>query len=465
MNRGLFGRRGIRPVAHAAGAAPGEPRQAATGATVPGRDMREATGLRRTFKALGNRNYRLFWIGQLLSQTGTWMRQTAQGWLVLQLTGSALALGLVTAMQFVPILLFSLFGGVLADRLPKRRTLLITQSVMCLQATALAVLTATEQVRLVHLYVLSAILGLAMAVDNPTRQAFVSELVGPDDLPNAVALNSTVFNATRVVGPAVAGVLIAVAGIGLPLALNAVSYLAVIGMLAVLRSEDFFVGRARARSGMLSAIGEGVRFAVRTPDTALILLLMGVLGIFGYNFSVILPLLARDVLQTGPAGFGMLTSAMGAGSLVAALGLAHRGRASRATLLAGAAGFSVLLAASALSRLWILTLPLLAALGLCSIVFTATANTRLQLLTPPELRGRVLSIYMLLFAGTTPLGGLIVGALADHQGVQRAIVELGAICGAGVIAALLYARAMRARLAPDVVRDEGGGRKAAPAGP
>ncbi len=409
------------------------------------------TGFRRTFHALGNRNYRLFWLGQLLSQSGTWMRQTAQGWLVLQLTGSAFALGLVTAMQFIPILLFSLFGGVLADRLPKRRTLLVTQSVMLVQATALAVLTTTGQVRLGHLYVLSAVLGLAMAIDNPTRQAFVSELVGPDDLPNAVALNSTVFNATRIVGPAVAGVLIAAAGVGLPFTVNAVSYLAVLGGLLLMRPGEFFSGRVRARAGVFSEIGEGLRYAVRTPDTALILLLMGVLGIFGYNFSVILPLLARDVLHTGPAGFGTLTSAMGVGSLLAALGLAYHGRASRRTVLAGAAGFSLLLVAAALSRVWLLTLPLLAALGFCSIVFTATANTRLQLLTPPELRGRVLSIYMLLFAGTTPLGSVIVGILADHQGVARAIVELGGICALGVIVALLYLRATRARLAPDGV--------------
>lgn len=394
----------------------------------------------RTFRAFTHRNYRLFWFGQLVSQTGTWMRTTANSWLVLQLTGSAFALGTITAMQFLPILLFSLFGGVLADRLPKRRTLLVTQSIMCAQAIAVALLTATGRVQMVHLYLLTGVLGCALAIDNPTRQAFVSELVGPDDLANAVALNSSVFNATRIIGPSVAGLLIAVAGLAWPFGLNAASYLAVLGMLALMRPGEFHTGKRRARSGVFREIGEGLRYAATNADALLIFLLMGVLGIFGYNFTVVLPLIARDVLGTGPAGFGALTSAMGIGSLAAALGIAYYGRATRRTLLAGAAGFSLLLGAVALSRLWAVTMPLLVALGCCSIVFTATANTRLQLLAPPELRGRVMSIYMLLFGGTTPLGGLIVGSLAERQGVRRALLEVAGVCALGVVAGLLYAR-------------------------
>jgi MFS family permease len=407
------------------------------------------SSITRTFRALGHRNYRLFWTGQLVSQTGTWMRTTANAWLVLQLTGSALALGAITAMQFLPILLFSLFGGVLADRLPKRQTLLVTQSIMCGQAVAVAVLTATGQIQMSHLYILTGILGCALAIDNPTRQAFVSELVGPDDLPNAVALNSSVFNATRIIGPSVAGVLIAAFGMVWPFALNATSYLAVIGMLLLMRPEQFFLGKRRARSGVFSEIGEGFRYIRNTPDALLICLLMAVLGLFGYNFTVVLPLIARDVLHTGAAGFGALTSAMGVGSLIAALGIAYHGRATRRTLLLGAAGFSVLLGSIALSPLWLLTAPLLVALGLCSIVFTATANTRLQLLAPPELRGRVMSIYMLLFGGTTPLGGLIIGSLAERQGIQRAQIEVSLVCILGVILGLIYAYRQRARLAPD----------------
>ena len=407
------------------------------------------SSMRRTFRALSHRNYRLFWTGQLISQTGTWMRTTANSWLVLQLTGSALALGAITAMQFLPMLLLSLFGGVLADRLPKRQTLLVTQSIMCAQAIAVAVLTATGQIQMIHLYILTGILGCAMALDNPTRQAFVSELVGPDDLANAVALNSSVFNATRIIGPSVAGVLIAAFGLTWPFALNAASYLAVLGMLVMMRPDQFFLPKLRARSGVFREIGEGLRYIRNTPDALLICLLMAVLGLFGYNFTVVLPLIARDVLHTGPAGFGALTSAMGVGSLIAALGVAYYGRATRYTLLLGAAGFSLLLGAVALSRLWILTAPLLVALGLCSIIFTATANTRLQLLAPPELRGRVMSIYMLLFGGTTPFGGMIIGSLAEHQGIQRAQLEVALICGLGVMLGVIYAYRQRARLAPD----------------
>jgi MFS family permease len=407
------------------------------------------SSLTRTFRALAHRNYRLFWFGQLISQTGTWMRTTANSWLVLQLTGSALALGAITAMQFLPILLFSLFGGVLADRLPKRQTLLVTQSVMCIQGAIVAALTATGQIQMIHLYVLTGILGCALAIDNPTRQAFVSELVGPDDLPNAVALNSSVFNATRIIGPSVAGVLIAATGLAWPFAINAASYIAVLVMLLMMRPEQLFLGKRRARSGVFREIGEGVGYIVRTPDALLICLLMGILGLFGYNFTVVLPLIARDVLDTGPAGFGALTSAMGLGSLIAALGIAYHGKATRRTLILGAAGFSVLLGASVLSPLWLLTAPLMVALGLCSIIFTATANTRLQLLAPPELRGRVMSIYMLLFGGTTPLGGLLVGGLAQRQGIQRAQIEVAIVCLLGVVLGVYYAYRQRTRLEPD----------------
>ncbi len=407
------------------------------------------SSMSRTFRAFSHPNYRLFWYGQLISQTGTWMRTTANSWLVLQLTGSALALGAITAMQFLPILLFSLFGGVLADRLPKRQTLLVTQSIMCAQAIIVAVLTATGQIQMSHLYILTGILGCALAIDNPTRQAFVSELVGPDDLPNAVALNSSVFNATRIIGPSVAGVLIAAFGIAWPFALNAVSYVAVLVMLLLMRPDRFFLGKLRARSGVFREIGEGFRYIWSTPDALLICLLMAILGLFGYTFTVVLPLIARDVIHTGPAGFGALTSAMGLGSLAAALGIAYFGRATRRTLLIGAAGFSLLLGSIALSPLWLLTAPLLAALGFCSIVFSTTANTRLQLLAPPELRGRVMSIYMLLFGGTTPLGGLLIGSLAEHQGIRRAQVEVALICTLGVLLSLLYVRRQRARLAPD----------------
>ncbi len=412
-------------------------------------NRRQRPPLIQTFRALRIRNYRLFWTGQVVSVTGTWMQRIAQAWLVLKLTNSPLALGTVTTIQFAPILIFSLFGGVLADRVPKRRLLVITQSVMATQALIFALLVSTGLIQLVHIYILAAMLGTANAVDNPTRQAFVVELVGPDDVGNAVALNSTQFNVARLVGPALGGLTIAAIGMAGCFYLNAASYAAVIGALLMMRPRDFFNVAQPARGHVIRQIGEGLRYAVTTPDIALVVLLMAALGTFGYNFTVILPLIARYVLHSGPVGFGALTSAMGVGSLVSALGIAYSGRATRRTLLVGASTFSVLLLAVALSRWWITTVPLVALLGVASIVFTATANTRLQLVAPARLRGRVMSIYSLLFAGTTPIGSLILGALADRGGVQLAVGEMAAVCIAGVIAGLLYMQRTRARLLPE----------------
>jgi MFS family permease len=410
---------------------------------------RKRPPLRSAFRALGIPNYRLFWCGQLASLTGSWMQRIAQAWLVLQLTDSPLALGTVTAIQFTPILLFSLVGGALADRFPKRRVILITQTVMLLQAAAMAVLAAAGVVQVWHVYVLAAVLGLASAIDNPTRQSFVVEMVGPADLQNAVALNSAQFNTSRILGPALGGLLIAVIGVAGCFALNAASYLAVIGGLLLMRADRLFAPTPATKGRLLGQIGEGLRYAATTPDVALIAVLLGAIGTFGYNFTLILPLIAQYVLGEGPLVFGLLTSAMGLGSLGAALGLAYSGRPTRRTLLAGAAGFSLLLAGVGLSRWLPLTLLLLAALGLCSIVFSATANTRLQLVTPPQLRGRVMGLYALLFAGTTPIGSLVVGTAAERVGVQAAVAGASALCGVGVAVGLLYARRAAGRLLPD----------------
>ena len=403
----------------------------------------------RTFRSLRNRNYRLYWCGQVVSLSGTWMQRIAQSWLVLQITHSPLALGTVTTVQFAPILILSLFGGVLADRVPKWRFLMLTQTVMAFQALILAILVSTGHVQLIHVYILAAVLGIANALDNPTRQAFVVELVGREDLPNAVALNSTIFNTSRIVGPALGGLLIAAFGVAGCFYLNAFSFLAVIGGLLLMDPTRFFAGRPARAGRVFGQIGEGLRYAVSTPDIALPLLLMGVLGTFGYNFTVILPLIADEVLHSGAIGFGGLTAAMGVGSLMAALGVAYRGRATRRTLLGGAIGFSILLFLVALSHWWLLTIPLLVALGLCSIIFSTTANTRLQLVAPSHMRGRVMSIYQLLFAGTTPFGSLIIGVLAERSGVQWAVAIVAGACGLGVIAALLYLRRNATRLLPE----------------
>jgi MFS family permease len=399
--------------------------------------------LKQAFRALRNRNYRLFWSGQIVSMVGTWMQRIAQAWLVLGLTNSPLALGIVTACQTGPVLLLALFGGVVADRVPKRRLLVITQTVMLIQGAILAILTAGGWIQLSQIYVLAAVLGTATAIDSPTRQAFVKEMVGPADVPNAVALNSIVMNTARLVGPALGGITIAAIGVAGCFTLNAVSFLAVIGGLLLMRLDLLYDVPSPARGNVLKQIGEGLRYATHTPDITLVMLLIGVIGTFGYNSNVLLPLFATYVLHAGSVGFGALTSAMAIGSLVAALGIAYSGHVSQRTLLTGAVGFSTILFCLSLSTHWASAVAVLIALGVFSIIFTATANSRLQLVTPPHLRGRVMSLYTTLFLGSTPIGSLVLGSLAQHQGVRLAVGEVAVLCGLGTIAGLLYARAHR----------------------
>jgi len=418
------------------------PRTIATDGKIPGRTPRPP--LKQTFRALRNPNFRLFWFGQVVSMIGTWMQRIGQAWLVLRLTDSPLALGIVTACQTLPVLLLVLFGGVIADRMPKRRVLVVTQGVMLVQASVLALLTAGGWIHLIHLYILAAVLGTASALDNPTRQAFVKEMVGPEDVPNAVALNSIVMNTARLVGPALGGLTIAAIGVAGCFTLNAVSFLAVMSGLLLMRPERFYEIPSPPRGKMLAQIGEGLRYVVRTPDIALVMLLMAVIGTFGYNFTVLLPLITQYVLHAGPIGFGALTSAMAVGSLIAAFGIAYSGRVTRRTLLTGAAGFSTLLLCLALTSIWAVTIAVLVALGLFSIVFTTTANSRLQILTPPQLRGRVMSLYTMLFLGSTPIGSVVLGTLAQRQGVQVAVGEVAMICGLGTVGGFFYIRHHRA---------------------
>jgi MFS family permease len=402
-----------------------------------------------TFKALRNPNYRLFWFGQIVSVTGTWMQNTAMAWLVLKMTNSPFALGSVSTVQFSPVLFFSLFGGVIADRFPKRRLLFATQTVMMVQAAAVGVLVATGLVRLWEIYALAALQGCANAIDNPTRQAFIVEMVGPEDLPNAIALNSSQFQLARLAGPALGGIAIAAVGTAGCFFLNAASFLAVIGGLALMNPKKFFPAAYSGGGNMLAKVHEGIRYAFSVPDITLALIMMAVLGTFGFNMTVLLPLIARYVLHAGPSGFGLITSALAVGSLLATLTIAYVSRASRVMLLAGAASFSSLLLAVSVSHWWALTIPLMIGLGFASSMYTATNNSRLQLVTPGHLRGRVMSINSLLFQGSTPIGALVIGFLAEKNGVQAATAELGIICLAGVVVALFYYRRVRYKLIPE----------------
>ena len=394
--------------------------------------------LRQGFSALGVRNYRLFWLGQLISLTGTWMQTTAQAWLVLQLTDSPAALGVVAVCQFLPITLLSLFAGVVTDRFPRYRLLLGTQTAFLLQALVFGLLTASGHIALWHVYVLAALQGVITAIDNPTRQAFVPELIERERLANAVALNSLLFNGARIVGAAFGGLVIAQVGIAPALLLNAASFVAVIAELLRMDTRNFRTPADLIGQSVLGEVLEGLTYVARTPKVLTILLIVTFVGTFGYNFSVVLPLLAGYVLHTDAAGFGGLSAFLGVGSLVAALVMAFSQQVAMRRLVFGASGFSVLLGALALSRSYPLSAVLLVFLGFMGIIFATSANTLLQLTVPDRLRGRVMSLYILLFVGSTPIGSLLIGGLSSLIGGGEALLVCAIIALAGVVSATLY---------------------------
>jgi MFS family permease len=395
--------------------------------------------------ALRHRDFRLFWIGQLVSQIGTWMQSVAQAWLVLELTKSPLQLGFVSALQFAPVLLLSPIGGVLSDRFPKRRVLLISQTAMQLQAFVLAALVWSGRIQYWHVAVLALIYGLGRAIDIPARQSYITDLVGRSDLANAVALNSMVMNGARIVGPAVAGLLIAAFGVALAFFLNGVSFVAVLVALVAIRTE----GRpdANGRLGIWEGVLGALNYAVKTPPVAFTLGLMVVVSLMVLNFNVIVPLVARNVLNQDAHGFGLLMSALGAGAVAGAFGVAllRRGEPPLGFLVGSGATLCAGLVALATVSDFGLAAAVLALLGCCQILFTTGCNTTLQLMAPNELRGRVMGLYTVTFAGMTPFGSLLVGYVAEHQGVRVACAAGGAIGLLGV--AILVAIAHRAGIA------------------
>ncbi len=382
------------------------------------------------FSALRYRNYRLFWAGQLVSVTGTFMQGVAQQWLVLTLTSNPIALGIVGALQFGPVLVP--FGGAIADRWPRRNVLVATQTSAGLLAIVLWALTATHAVQLWHVFVLSLLLGVVNAVDMPTRQAFVSEMVPPESLLNAVSLNSAQFNASRILGPGLAGALIAIFGTSLLFLLNGISYLAVIAGLLLMRSRELVAvqhSEAAPRRGHLQAMGDGARFVLANPAMRVTFLMIAVIGTLGFNFNVLMPLETKGVLRAGPEVFGLLSSALGVGALVGALLLARRAGAPSNRLLIGMAfAFGLLEASIALTRSVPVALVLMAATGFAMSSFSASANTRVQLASPPAMRGRVMSVYTMVFVGTTPIGNLLVSAIAGSGGVPMAFAVSGLPC-------------------------------------
>jgi MFS family permease len=403
---------------------------------------RQANGLLRTFSALRHRNYRLFFFGQMISLIGTWMQTTAQAWLVLQLTHSAWLLGMVGVLQFLPVIMLSLFGGVLADRVSKRTLLLVAQSVALVQAAILWILVVTGTVQIWHIMVLAALLGMTQALDTPTRQAFVGEMVGREDLPNAIALNSSLVNMARVLGPGLGGLLIAWLGVAPLFLLNAISFVAVIiGLFMIDQRMLHALPKRHTDAPKIStfqSLREGLVYVKHMPTVFLVIAVVGVVALFGVNFNVMLPLYANDVFHVGPIGFGLISAAYGLGALFSALWVAWGNRTpSIRFLLIAAFAFSVLEIVFALSPLYLLSFPLLAGVGFAQVVISATANTTLQTVTPNALRGRVISVYLLAYSGGMPLGNLLAGGLTTLFNAPMAFLIGGIACLVAALAGWL----------------------------
>jgi MFS family permease len=398
---------------------------------------------RTTFAALSVPNYRRYYAGQAISLIGTWMQMTAQSWLVLTLTHSSTAVGLVIALQTLPVLLLTPYGGVIADRGDKRRIMVALQSAMGVQALILGLLTVTGKVRVWEIGALALVLGFNNAFENPARQSFMLEMVGAEHLRNAVSLNSVLVNVARTVGPAVAGILIATVGEGVCFLVNAGSFVAVVASLITMDrtmlSPSPPAPRARGQ------LREGLTYVRRTPELAVPLLMMAVVGCLTYEFQVSLPVMASRGLHAGAAGFGFMTAAMGTGAVIGGLGLAARGKTGLLPLVIAAWSFGIAVALAAIAPNLGFELAALALAGAASISFMATGNSTLQLGSEPSMRGRVMSLWFVAFQGSTPIGGPIIGWVMGVLGA-RAGLGVGAItCIAVAVAGLLALRRLPSR--------------------
>ncbi|MET9468587.1 MFS transporter [Streptomyces sp. NPDC006544] len=373
--------------------------------------------VRHSLRSLSVRNFRYFTVGQVLSVTCGWMMFIAQDWLVLSMSGdSAQTLGVVTALQFTPVLLLTLYAGRLADRLDKRRLLVLTNVAAGVLALLLGILLLSGAERLWHVYVFAFALGAVTAVETPTRMSFVSEMVGPELLPNASAMSAAYFNLARIIGPAIAGVAISQFGVVSVVLLNAVSYLATVAALLRMRPEELLRADTRPQDAKVS---DGLRYLAGRPDLVLPLVLVACIGMLAFNFQLVLPLLAKTVFHTGSASFGMLTTALAVGSLASAFATSVRsGRPSQRLVLGSAIGFAAVETAAGLVTGYLMTLLLLAATGFAAGYFAQAANHRIQLGSDPLYRGRVMALYSLIFQGSTPVGILLCGWLAEHWGVR-----------------------------------------------
>ncbi len=406
-------------------------------------------------RAFRHRNYRLFFSGQAISLVGSWMQTVAQAWLVLTLTNNPLILGVVVAAQWTPVLVLGLFGGLIADALPKRRTLIVLEASLAALALALGILSATHLVQVWMILVLAVLLGCVNAVEMPVRQAFAVEMVGREDVVNAVALNSALFNGARVVGPAVAGLTIAAFDISIAFMLNGASFLAVIVGLLLMRDSELHspppMRRPHGAGEVIASIGEGLSYVRRVPSVLLAVSIVGLASTLAMNFQVTIPPFARDTMGGGEALFGFLMTASGLGSITAALLLATRHAPSAWAIPIGATVLGAALVVTAALPVPVVALPALAVAGFGAIWMAANANTLIQATVPDELRGRVLSVYTTIFAGSTPVGALIAGAIASGWGAAAALL----VGGAGTVlvgaAGILWLRRHRDVASPRLV--------------
>jgi MFS family permease len=416
--------------------------------------MTAAAAARTTiFQSLRVRNYRLFAAGQVVSLSGTWMQRVAQDWLVLDLShNSGTAIGLTTGLQFAPVLIFGLYGGLVADRYRKRQVLIWTQVAMGILALALGLLDLSGAAQLWHVYALAFALGIASAIDAPVRQAFVTELVGPSLLANAVGLNSATFNVARVLGPAIAGLLIAATGTSWVFLINAVSFIAVIGGLLAMRDSELFVGkRSTVRKG---AVREGLAYVRGRPELIAITALVGVVGTLGFNFQLTSALLTKNVFHQGAGSYGLISAVYAFGSLLGALAFARRGRAGRRRLVfIAAATYGVIEIAAGLMPTYWSFFALLVPFGFATLTFSTAANTTVQLSAAPSMRGRVMALYLIVFLGGTPIGSPFIGWIAEVAGPRWSLITGGiASTIAAVLAALYLARRERLTLEPHLLR-------------
>lgn len=388
--------------------------------------------MRTAFKSLRIRNFRLYFLGQSVSAPGTWLQLVAEGWLVLQLTGSGVALGLVSSLQFGPMLLGGAWGGVLADRLDKRKVVVVTQVIKALLAGLLGLLVVTDLVSMWMVYAVALAEGVVNVVDNTARRSFVMELAGREHVANAVSLTGALWTTARITGPAIGGLLIAAVGVGPCFLINALSYTGVVIALLLMRTEELHQGERVARGP--KQVREGLAYAIGDPAIRRPLLLMAVAGILAYNFRVVLPLMATDVFDRGAGVFGLLYSAMSVGSLAGAMYTAARDRADERFTAAAAVAMGVLIAATAAAPTLLFALGGLVLVGATSASFSATTQASLQLRSEERFRGRVMALYSVVFLGTTPLGSPLVGWLAETFGVRSAFAG----CGLATAACALF---------------------------